>query len=97
VAAGIQVTKAELDNVAGSVARSLFNVMGNVQQVKAWLDTQTVEDLVGLGYQTADANLIKSAYTDLAELASVFNNGAPAHTTAHDYRVFAKRLIGVIY
>lgn len=95
--AGLEVTKAELNNVAGSVARSLFNVMGNVQQVKAWLDTQTVQNLVDLGYTTDEANLIKSAYADLAELASVFNNGAPAHTTAHDFRVFAKRLIGIIY
>lgn len=97
MAAGIQVTKPELDNVAGTVARSVFNVLGSVQQVKAWLDTQTVTDLETLGYSTADANTLKSAYADLAELASVFNNGTPAHTTAYDFRVFAKRLIGVLY
>lgn len=95
--AGLEVTKAELDNVAGSVARSLFNVMGNVQQVKAWLDTKTVGDLEALGYTTNDANVLKSAYADLAELANVFNGGAPAHTTAHAFRTFAQRLIGIIY
>lgn len=97
MAVGIGVTKAEIDNVAGSTARSLFNVFTNVQQVKAFLDTKTTGDLEAMGYTANEAAVLKSAYADLAELASVFNNGTPAHTTAYDFRTFSKQLIGIIY
>ncbi len=94
---GIPATKAEIDNAAGSAARSLFNVFSNVQQVKAFLDTKTTGDLETLGYTANEAAVLKSAYADLAELANVFNNGTPAHTTAYDYRTFSKQLIGIVY
>lgn len=94
---GLPANKADLDNVAGSTARSLFNVLSNVQQIKGWLDTKTTGDLEGMGYTANEAAVLKSAYADLAELASVFNNGTPAHTTAYDFRTFSKQLIGIVY
>jgi hypothetical protein len=97
VAVGIPVNKAEIDNVAGSAARSLFNVFSNIQQIKAFLDTKTTGDLEAMGYTANEAAVLKSAYADLAELAATFNGSAPGHTTAHDFRTFAKQLIGIIY
>lgn len=97
MAVGIPTTKADLDNVAGSTARSLFNVFTNVRQVKDFLDTKTTGDLEEMGYTTNEAAVLKSAYADLAELAATFNGAAPGHTTAHDFRTFSKQLIGIIY
>ncbi|MFI7125981.1 hypothetical protein ACIBQ1_09825 [Nonomuraea sp. NPDC050153] len=93
--AGLQVTQAEINAVSGTIARSVFAALSDVQEFKAWLDSVSVTDLEALGFSTADANTLKSAFADLADLAGVFQSGAAARTLPYDYRTFAKRLIGV--
>ncbi|TMR11746.1 hypothetical protein ETD86_34830 [Nonomuraea turkmeniaca] len=93
--AGLQVTQAEVNAQAGTIARAVFAALGNVQEFKAWLDTVAVGDLETLGFSTADANTLKSAFSDLADIAGVFQGSATARTLPYDYRTFAKRLIGV--
>lgn len=92
---GLPITKGEIDQQAGSIARSVFNVLSTVGQFKAWLDGVSAQDLESVyGYTSGEAAVLKSAFGDLAELASVFNNGTPTHTEAHDFRAFARQLIG---
>lgn len=93
--AGLQVTQAEVNAQAGTIARAVFAALGNVTEFKTWLDTVTVGDLETLGFSTADANTLKSAFSDLADLAGVFQGSAAARTLPYDYRTFARRLIGV--
>lgn len=95
MAAGLQVSQAEINAVSGTVARAVFAALSDVTEFKAWLDTVSVGDLETLGFSNADANSLKSAFADLADLAGVFQGGAPARNLPYDYRVFAKRLIGV--
>lgn len=90
---GLPISKGEVDQQAGSIARSLHNVLHNAALLKGWLDTQTTQDLVDLGYSEGEAAVLKSAYADLAELAGVFEGGEPREV-AYDYRTFAAQLIG---
>ncbi|MFI6732110.1 hypothetical protein ACIBI9_04185 [Nonomuraea sp. NPDC050451] len=95
MAAGLQITKAEINATSGTVARSVFAVLSDVLEFKAWLDTVSANDLeTTYGFATAEAADLKSAFADLADLAGIFNGSAAANTLPHDYRVFAKRLIG---
>jgi hypothetical protein len=98
VSAGIQISQAEVNNVAGSIARSLFNVLANVDEFKSFLDGFTAQALVDAGYSAtlADANNLKSAFTDLGDMSSIWKNGSATQTIAgHDFRVFPRKLIGV--
>jgi hypothetical protein len=93
--AGIQVTQDRVNTQAGALAASIFAAMQNVLEFKAWLDTVTVGDLETLGFATGDANVLKSAFTDLADLAGIFTGNAAVNTLPYDYRTFSKLLIGV--
>lgn len=97
MSAGFQITKADIDNTSGQIARSIFTDLGNAQKFKAWLDAYSVADLtVNWAIPTADGNILKSAFTDLDDLAKVFNNTTSAYLTGtHDYRAFARQLLGV--
>jgi hypothetical protein len=95
VTVGITISKAEIDNQAGGIARSLFATLANVQHFKSWLDGLTAQNLVdNYGYTLGDANILKSAFTDMGDLAGIFNNTAAVASLPHDYRAFAKQLIG---
>lgn len=95
MAAGIQISQAEINNQAGAIARSVFNSLENVRQFKSWLDGLSANDLMtGYGFNSTDANVLKSAFTDLGDLAGIFQGSAAVATLPHDYRVFAKQLLG---
>ena len=91
---GLPVTAAEINNVAGSLIRGLFASMKSVTQFKAFLDTKSENDLVLLGFTTAEVAILKSAFVDLAALVAVFE-GTGTRTPAYDHRTFSKLLIGV--
>ncbi|MEV4173985.1 hypothetical protein [Nonomuraea sp. NPDC049709] len=94
--AGIPINQDRINTQAGAIAASVFSALQNVEEFKAWLDTISVNDLETVyGFSADDANVLKSAYADLADLVAIWAGGAPAATLPHDYRVFARRLIGV--
>lgn len=94
MAAGIPITKDRINTQAGAIAAAVFTALQNVSEFKAWLDSVSVNDLESVyGFTADDAAVLKSAYADLADLAAVWAGGTPA--AAHDYRIFARRLIGV--
>ena len=94
MSAGIQPTKAELDTQAGDILRRLNLVMIDIKSMKAFLDRFTSADLVSLhGYTTAEADTIKSAFTDAAQLETIYA-GAATLAAAKDFRTFAQRLWG---
>lgn len=88
-------SKAELDNAAGAIAGSLFATMDNIAKVKQVLDTLTVSDLQAapFGYTSTEANQLKSAFTDLDKLRTVFS-GTATQATTYDFRTFSKLLLG---
>jgi hypothetical protein len=91
---GIQVTKAQVNEWVGSAALDVALAFSRVRQVKAWLDTQSVADLVALGFTEDEANTIKSAYTDLARAAAI-GVGADVQSDPYDFTTFARRLWGL--
>lgn len=93
MAIGRTISKDELNNATGAITSSLFATMDNIAKVKQVLDTLTVTNLEGLGFSTADANLLKSVFTDLDKLRTVFN-GTATQTPAYDFRTFAKSALG---
>jgi hypothetical protein len=96
VAAGIPITKDRINTQAGAIAAAVFTALQNVVEFKAWLDSVSVNDLETIySFTSDDAAVLKSAYTELADLAALWAGGAPAATLPHDYRVFPRRLIGV--
>lgn len=95
MAAGIQITRDEINNQAGAIARAVFNGFQNVNQFKAWLDGVSGSDLESLyDYSSGDAAVLKSAFADLGDLAAVFAGNASAYTLPHDYRAFSRQLLG---
>ena len=90
---GRAATKIDWDRDMGAVAQALFATMDNIGKMKTVLDTLAVSDLVALGYSTPEANQVKSALTDLANLRAVFL-GAGTQTPAYDFRTFSKLLLG---
>jgi homoaconitase/3-isopropylmalate dehydratase large subunit len=93
VSIGRPATKTDLDSAAGAIAISLFATMDNIAKFKATLDTLTTTDLQGLGYTSTEASQIKSAFTDLDKIRTVFI-GTATQSTTYDFRTFAKLLLG---
>lgn len=92
---GFPTTKLEIDSRAGQLALTLRDDLTQIQNFKAWLDTQTDAQLIALGYVQAEVNTLRSAYVDLDQLRQVFQ-GVATRTPAYDYRTFSKLLVGVL-
>lgn len=90
---GRSASKTDLDSAAGAIAMSLFATMDNIAKVKAVLDTLDTTALQGLGYTSTEANQIKSAFTDMDKLRTVFI-GTGTQATTYDFRTFSKLLLG---
>ncbi|WP_434439709.1 hypothetical protein [Lentzea sp. E54] len=91
--AGVPFTKDSLNNDVGSVVRQVYAAFDNVRKLQATLAGKPDEDLVALGFSSAEVADIKSAFIDLDNLRQVFE-GIRAQAGASDFRSFAKRLIG---
>ena len=96
---GILIDKAALDNTAGSVARTLFAALGDIQRIKAFLDATPDATLQAqpYGYTSAEVATLKSAYTDLNNIAVIFNGSATGLALPHDHRPFASQIIGLLF
>jgi hypothetical protein len=92
---GLTTTKGDADQRAGGIALDVRSVMDRVRIFKTWLDTVTVTQLEGLGYTTGEANTLKSAFTDLDKLRTIYEGTATQGTT-YDFRTFSKLLTGVV-
>jgi len=94
MSAGRSISKDELNNAAAAVASSLFATMDNIAKVKAVLDGYSSAQLVSLfGFVQADADVLKSAFTDMDKIRQIFT-GAATQASTNDFRVFAKQLLG---
>ena len=92
---GRTISKAKIDNTAGAVASSVFASLDNVRKFKAVLDAYSSAQLVSVfGYaSTAEADILKSAITDLDKLRQIFE-GTATQAAVSDFRFFAKQLLG---
>jgi len=92
---GLPVTKTEIDNRAGDLARRLQQSFDqDVPTLKAYLDQTADNVLVTMGYTQGEVTVLKSAINDLVTLGAVWR-GAAAQTPAKDFTAFVKQLWGV--
>lgn len=92
---GRTISLAEINNAAGGIAGSLFATMDNITKMKAVLDGYTAQNLVdSFGFTLADANILKSAFTDMANVVALWTGVATSGTVPRDHRTFAKQLLG---
>lgn len=93
--AGRSLSQAEINNAAAGIAGSLAATMDNIVKMKAVLDGYSSAQLVSnFGFVQADADVLKSAFTDMANLATIWTGGAATGTMPRDHRVFVKQLLG---
>lgn len=93
--AGRSLSSAEINNAAAGIAQSLFATMDNITKMKAVLDGYSSAQLVSnFGFVQADADVLKSAFTDMANLVNLWTGVATSGTVPRDHRVFAKQLLG---
>ena len=90
---GYPVAKTDVDSNAGQMALTLRNNFGAIRNFKLWLDTRTDQDLINLGYTAGEVSTLKSAFSDMDQLRTIWE-GAAALAGAKDFRTFAKLLTG---
>jgi hypothetical protein len=98
VSVGYPQTKSEVDSRAGQVALAVRATLSqDVKNFKAWLDTVSDAALQAApyGYSATEASQLRSAYTDLDKLRTIYE-GTATQATAYDFRTFAKLLTGVL-
>lgn len=91
---GLPVSKNEIDNRAGDIARSFQAAFDNVAVMKVYLDGTVDADLVALGYTADEVATLKTAWADLTELGTIWT-GQAALTAPKDFRTFVRRIWGV--
>ena len=91
---GATISQNEINSAAAQIARQVFGALNNVQQMKAWLDTQIDADLIALGFTAGEVATLKSAFTDLDKIRQIFQ-GLEVQATQYDARTFSKLLLGV--
>jgi hypothetical protein len=91
---GLPVTKDEIDARAGDTARNFQRLFGDVVTLQQYLLATPNPDLVALGYTDQEVATLKTAFTDLTELANIWI-GQAALAAPKDFRAFVKQLWGV--
>ena len=91
---GLTASKADIDAQAGNTALTVREAFRTVQVFQAWLLTQPDANLTALGYTSGEVANLKSAFTDLDKLRTIYE-GTATQTPAYDFRTFAKLLVGV--
>lgn len=93
---GFPQTKNDWDNRAGQLAITLRNTLTDIQRFQTLLTATPDVNLTGLGYSSTEVAQMKSAFTDLNDLARIYSGLASAKTLPYDYTTFAKLLTGVV-
>jgi len=92
--AGLPISKTEIDTRAGDIARRFQQSFGDVVTMQQFLTATAEADLLELGYTTNDVATLKTAFSDLSQLGTIWV-GQAALPAAKDFRVFVSRLWGV--
>lgn len=93
--AGFQVTRASLDQRAGSIVVAGEAWFEDVERLKAWLDAQSDSVLVALGYTQAEVDVLKSSFTDIHNLRQVaYGQGTQA--VANNFFFWGQKLRGIL-
>lgn len=92
---GFPTDKANIDGKAGNIALQIRDGLIEASRMKAWLDSKTAQDLIALGYVQADVDALKSAFTDLDNLAKIASGTQGGQTAPNNYQFWSGKLTGV--
>jgi len=92
---GFSATKADFDAKAGSLALALRQALANIKEFQAVLAATADATLTADGYTSGEVATLKSAYTDLDKLRTIYE-GTQTQGSTYDFRQFAKLLTGVV-
>ena len=99
MAVGDQPTHAKINATSLQIVRQVYSAVANIQRFQAYLAATTDAAIIALptGGATAlvqaDVTLLKSAFTDLNQLTTIFT-GAANLSVAKDFRTFAGQILG---
>ena len=94
---GYPINKDVINSRAGYLIVTLRQVFEGIETMKGVLDRYTTQDLVDMGFDEAtlsEVSTLKSAFTDLNNLAQIANNNG-TQATANDFFFWADKLTGV--
>lgn len=95
---GFPAAKNDIDSRAGGLVVAVRDSLYNAQRFSVILQNDprfTSANLVTLGYVTAEATLLKAAFTDLANLYGI-SHALGTQATANDFFFNASQLAGVV-
>lgn len=91
---GLAITKNEIDTRAGDISRQFQRSFSDVVTLQQYLLATPNQTLIDLGYTDQEVATLKTAFTDLTELANIWI-GQAALAAPKDFRAFVKQLWGV--
>lgn len=94
MAAGLQITRAALDSISGSLALDFRNWCARVTALQRGATGLTDADLTGLGYTAAEITDIRAAVTNMVKIKNVAQ-GAATQATASDLTAAMEKLTGI--
>jgi hypothetical protein len=96
------LTKATFDNVMGNIINALDGAFSQVQEIQTFFAAHPDADFTAAaggpgptGYAAGDVTTMKSAYTDLDQLRTIYQ-GTANLVVAKDFRTFAKLISGTL-
>jgi len=94
MAIGLGTTKSEVDKRAGDIAQSFQRAFDDVVTMQGFLLATPNPDLIALGYTDQEVATLKTAFTDLQQLGTIWT-GQAALAAPKDFRTFVRQLWGV--
>ena len=99
MAVGFPQTAGDLNSRLGSISVAIREQLRNAQVLKGEIDAITDATFLIAPFSLAqpDINNLRSAMSDLNDLANIFQGSASTHLTGtYDYRTFSKLLWGFV-
>ena len=94
--------KPQFDALMNAVIQNLDGALGQVQQIQAFLAAHLDADFTAVtgsgptGYASGDIATVKSAFSDLDQLRTIYQGSANL-SVAKDFRTFAKLIATLVH
>lgn len=75
--------------------KALRDALNELQDLYKWTSAQSVGDLTGIGFTTADANAVQSAVADANQLGALYNgSGLGTYAASYNFSASQRLVIG---
>jgi hypothetical protein len=91
---GITPSKAEIDLVAGTLAKELHIALRRASEFKQWMDAVASQTLIDLGYTGDEEYMFRQAFVKLDLLRQIYN-GEASLPVATNLKTFPQMLFGI--